>query len=80
MVASPALASSIAFVAMSVDAASISASIATVILLRAPFGRPPGLPLWPGLNCVASDDILCFLPALFRGTRHDAAHRRPAEF
>jgi len=29
---------------------SIRASIASVALLRAPFGRPLGLPLWPGSN------------------------------
>jgi hypothetical protein len=74
-VGSPARASSIALLAMSVDAASISVSTATITLLRAPLGRPAGLPLWPGLNC----DIPCFRPAFYRGTRRETAHRRPAE-
>ena len=49
-VRSPDLASSIAL-RVSVSASPSSrASIASVVLLRAPFGLPAGLPDWPGLN------------------------------
>jgi transposase len=39
---------SLGLLAMSSAAPSISASIASVVLLRAPFGLPAGLPLCPG--------------------------------
>jgi hypothetical protein len=38
-------------------------STATVVLLRAPFGRPDGLPLWPGSNGLPTR---CFCACFFQ--------------
>ena len=47
---SPFRASSMALRVMLSASPSSSTSIARVVLLRAPAGRPLGLPLWPGLK------------------------------